>query len=148
MSKKGFTILEILVVLSVIAILIGVAVPRLKGMQDQANINKAKAELKTMQSALESYYSNASPNAYPTTTTTLGTTLAAATPQILPSALSDPFAAAGTQYNFMRNGNFYAIWSVGTAGDGSISAVNSSTGAVTKGGTAGSVVCITNGSGC
>jgi len=148
MNKKGFTILEILVVLSVIAILISVAVPRLKGMQDQANISKVKAELKAEQSSLESYYTNASPNAYPATTTTLGTTLIAATPQILPSALTDPFAAAGTQYNYILNGKFYSIWSVGTAGDGSISAISSTTGAVTKAGTAGSVLCITNGSGC
>ena len=49
---KGFTILEILVVLAVLAILIAIAVPRIKGMQDQAGITRAKSELKTIQSGL------------------------------------------------------------------------------------------------
>ncbi|HPN89170.1 MAG TPA: prepilin-type N-terminal cleavage/methylation domain-containing protein, partial [Candidatus Omnitrophota bacterium] len=43
MKKQGFTILEILVVLAVLAILIAMAVPRIKGMQDQANISKVKS---------------------------------------------------------------------------------------------------------
>ncbi len=50
---KGFTILEILVVLAVLAILIAIAVPRIKGMQDQAGITRAKSELKALQAALE-----------------------------------------------------------------------------------------------
>ncbi len=56
--SKGFTILEILVVLAVLAILIAIAVPRIKGMQDQAGITRAKSELKTLQSAMESFKMN------------------------------------------------------------------------------------------
>jgi len=55
--NKGFTILEILVVISVIAILIGIAIPRFKGMQDAANAIKAKSELRSIQAAIESYIS-------------------------------------------------------------------------------------------
>jgi type II secretion system protein G len=55
---KGFTILEILVVLAVLAILIGMAVPRIKGMQDQAGITRAKSEVRAIQAALESYKIN------------------------------------------------------------------------------------------
>jgi len=55
---RGFTILEILVVLAVLAILIAIAVPRIKGMQDQAGITRAKSELKAIQSAMESYKMN------------------------------------------------------------------------------------------
>lgn len=51
--SRGFTILEILVVLAVLAILIGMAVPRIKGMQDQAGISRAKSELRTLQAAVE-----------------------------------------------------------------------------------------------
>jgi|GEM_PF-1503414 len=120
MNKKGFTILEILVVLSVIAILIGIAVPRLKGMQDQANISKAKAELKTLQAAIVSYYTNSSPNAYPPTSTTVATTsLITATPQIISTALYDPWGAtATTEYNYVlsANGQYYVISSVGPNG--------------------------------
>lgn len=52
---KGFTILEILVVLAVLAILIGMAVPRIKGMQDLAGITRAQADIKTVQTAVEAY---------------------------------------------------------------------------------------------
>ncbi len=52
---RGFTILEILVVLAVLAILIGMAVPRIKGMQDQGSITRAKSELRTLQTAVESF---------------------------------------------------------------------------------------------
>jgi len=120
MKNKGFTILEILVVLSVIAILIGIAVPRLKGMQDQANISKAKAELKTLQAAIVSYYTNTSPNAYPPTSTTVATTsLITATPQIISTALYDPWGATSTtEYNYVlsANGQYYVIASVGPNG--------------------------------
>jgi len=119
-SKKGFTILEILVVLSVIAILIGIAVPRLKGMQDQANISKAKAELRALQAAIVSYYTNTSPNAYPPTSTTVGATyLTTATPQIISSPLYDPWGATSTteyKYVLSSNGKYYVIGSVGPNG--------------------------------
>ena len=67
--KKGFTILELLVVISVLVILIGIAIPRFKGMQDAGRVAQAKGELQTVQTAIESYYMNASPNAYPSSST-------------------------------------------------------------------------------
>ena len=50
-NRRGFTLIELLVVISVISIIIGVVIPRFKGMQDEANKTKAKAELKTLQTA-------------------------------------------------------------------------------------------------
>jgi len=119
MNKKGFTILEILVVLSVIAILIGIAVPRLKGMQDQANISKAKAELRALQAAIVSYYTNTSPNAYPPTSTTVAASyLISATPQIIASPLYDPFRTPPAEYLYVLSGNgmYYFILSTGPNG--------------------------------
>ena len=152
MGKKGFTILEILVVLTVIAILIGIAVPRFKGMQDQGNIAKAQSELRTLQAAVETYRINSTddPKIYPPTATTMQAThLANAPVKIITSTLYDPFAAAGTEYNYRRsaNGRYYVIWSVGFSGDGSISAIDAD-GTVHKAGTANAVICATNGTGC
>ncbi len=141
-QRKGFTILEILVVLSVIAILIGIAVPRFKGMQDEANITKAKSEMKVYQSAIESYKNNT--GAYPATSAAVGTTLAAASPNIT-AALTDPFTASD-DYDYVLSGNglYYVVASVGVSTDGAISAI-SAQGTVTE---TGSPLCVTNGSGC
>ena len=138
--KKGFTILELLIVIAVIAILVGIALPRFKGMRDEGNIAKAKGELRTLQTAVESYRIHN--NAYPAAGAAWQTALTGATPQIINAALNDPFAAAGIQYLLVLSsgttGNYYAIYSVGPGGNGTVSAVNNGTGAVTE----------TNGSSC
>ena len=147
MGKKGFTILEILVVLSVLAILIGMAIPRIKGMQDEANKTKAKAELKTIQSAIEAYANNQNPRAYPATSASVvATTLATQTSPLVDASIYDPFAATGVGYNYMRsaNGKYYVIYSIGPDATSATSAM-ADTGAVTTGG---DDVCRTNGTGC
>lgn len=133
--RKGFTILELLIVISVIAILVGIALPRFKGMKDEGNIAKAKGELRTLQTAVESYYIHNS-TTYPTTLTVL--TDAATVPQIISVLPTDPFNS-GNNYGYIQstNKNYYAIYSVGTGGNGSVGAL-SDAGVITE----------TNGSSC
>jgi len=92
MDRKAFTILELVIVLSVLVILIGIAIPRIKGMQQSGQITQVEAELQTFATAVESYYSNSSPQVYPGTPGSASTTLGAnylvpATPQIISSPL-------------------------------------------------------------
>lgn len=118
--KKGFTILEMLVVIMVIAILIGIALPRFKGMQDEGNIAKAKGELRTLQVAVESYYIHNTNTYPPTTSAALGTALAAARPNILTAVPTDPFGV-GAGYIYVMGGTnskYYILYSVGTGGNG------------------------------
>ena len=117
MRKKGFTLIELLIVIAVISILIGIALPRFKGMQDEGNIAKAKGELRSLQSALESYYIHNS-NAYPAALSSL----TSAVPNIVSSIPADPFSTTGAAYGYVRGGTnnkFYVIYSVGTSADGS-----------------------------
>ncbi len=115
--KRGFTLIELLIVIAVISILIGIALPRFKGMQDEGNIAKAKGELRTLQTAVESYYIH--------NTTTYPATLAAtatATPSIVTAIPADPFSSSGAAYGYVRGGTnnkFYVIYSVGPGGNGS-----------------------------
>ena len=141
MRKQGFTILEILVVLAVLAILIGIAVPRIKGMQDQGNIQKAKSELKTLQAAVEAY--NINHGAYPASVTTLGTFLASESVKIVPGAMVDPFIADGTEYKYVFAPPYYIIWSAGPGAARTITGINAS--GVLQG-TLGDDICITNSS--
>ncbi len=142
---KGFTILEILVVLAVLAILIGIAVPRIKGMQDQAGITRAKSELKAIQTAVESYKMNN--GTYPTYD--MHDALMAASPQLITNEnLQDPWSStdhdAGYGHNYQNfimdsGGNildmtqYYLIQSrgpvrVGTNGDSCYITLDSFTG--------------------
>jgi len=129
MRRKGFTLIELLVVISVIAILVGIAIPRFKGMQDEANQSKAKGELRVLQTAIESHYMNAAPNAYPATSTTVcASDLNDDSPLIIGEALVDPFEGGTTEYNYILDsgGNYYVIFSTGPDGVADITSINTS----------------------
>ena len=116
--EKGFTLIELLTVIAIISILIGIALPRFKGMQDESNIAKAKGELRTLQAAVESFYIHNN-QTYPPNITALNT----AVPSIVTATPVDPFRAAGGQYNYDSAGGtppyrLYVIYSAGPAGDG------------------------------
>ena len=122
--KRGFTLVELLIVIAVIAILIGIALPSFKGMQDEGNIAKAKAELRTIQTAVESYYINN--GSYPTDAPAWQSALTGASPTIIGAVLTDPFSSTNAEYQlvYSSNGNYYAVYSVGTSGSASVTAVS------------------------
>ena len=140
-SNKGFTILELLIVIAVIAILVGIALPRFKGMKDEGNYAKAKGEMRTLQTAVESYYLH-NANAYPANISTV--TLGGAVPQIIAVSPPDAFGNGTALYGYGRspNGNYYAIWSVGVGGTATVTGIDN-TGAIT--GSAGDDIYVTNG---
>lgn len=120
--RKGFTLIELLIVIAVISILIGIALPRFKGMQDEGNIAAAKAELRTLQTAVESYYIHNN-RTYPATgAAALQTALASATPSIITYVPTDPFSESGADYVYLMGGTnskYYILYSAGPAGNGS-----------------------------
>ena len=139
--KRGFTLIEILIVIAVIAILAGISLPYMKGMQDEGNAAKAAGELRSLLTAVESFYIHNS-HAYPVQTTTVDSawqsdtsSLTTASPTIVKTALTDPFkttqeysyatsAASGSQY--------YVIFSVGPDGAADITGI-STAGAIVGG---------------
>jgi prepilin-type N-terminal cleavage/methylation domain-containing protein len=59
MKKKnrfGFTLIELLIVVAIIAILAAIAIPNFLAAQVRAKVTRTKAELRTLATALESYY--------------------------------------------------------------------------------------------
>lgn len=85
-SKKGFTLIELVIVLAVIAILLGVIIPAYKGMQEEGQYSEAEAELNTLKTAVISYYRHN--GSYPSN---IHSVLTAASPKIITETLDDPF---------------------------------------------------------
>ncbi len=64
MNKKGFTLIELLVVIAIIGLLSTLAVVALNSAREQARDSKRVSDMKAIQTALESYFSQN--DAYPT----------------------------------------------------------------------------------
>jgi type II secretion system protein G len=64
-SKRGFTLIELLVVISIISLLAAIIFANVSAARARARDSVRKAQLKTLQTALEAYYVDH--NAYPST---------------------------------------------------------------------------------
>lgn len=128
--RRGFTLIELMIVISVMAILIGIALPHFKGMQDEGKSAKAAGELRTLTIAIESYYIH-NDNEYPSQRTGTPTAdwqseLTGATPTIVKKALKDPFKPT-QEYSYVTSATsgseYYVVFSVGPDGDPEITAI-------------------------
>jgi len=134
-TRRGFTLIELMIVISVMAILIGISLPYFKGMQDEGKTAEAAGELRTLATAVESFYIHNS-KAYPLQTTTVDTawqsdtnSLTTASPTIVKTALTDPFSPSN-EYRYATSAasssQYYVIFSVGPDGTADITGINTS----------------------
>ncbi|OGK66307.1 hypothetical protein A2313_03645 [Candidatus Roizmanbacteria bacterium RIFOXYB2_FULL_41_10] len=65
--NKGFTLIEILVVIAIIAIIVGLMLPNFNQLRIQSRDQSRKSGVKALVEALELYKLNQSPPTYPTT---------------------------------------------------------------------------------
>lgn len=62
--KKGFTLIELIVVIAILGILAAVLIPKFSSFTDKARVNSAQTEAKSCYTAVASYY--AEKGSYPT----------------------------------------------------------------------------------
>ncbi|CAN5403698.1 hypothetical protein BH09SUM1_BH09SUM1_17580 [soil metagenome] len=55
-EKRAFTLIELLIVVAIIAILAAIAVPNFLEAQTRAKVSRAKADMRTLATGIESYY--------------------------------------------------------------------------------------------
>ena len=69
MNRKGFTLVEIMIVVAIIALLAAIAIPNLLSARMTANTAAAKANVRSLSTAAETF-STANNGLYPTDTST------------------------------------------------------------------------------
>lgn len=103
MKDKGFTLLELLVVISIVAVLVSLMTVAFSTVQARSRDTRRKEEIKAMQDALEQYYTNNS-FVYPANVTVCQTAITSNLKSSLPS---DP--KTGSAYNMACSTTSYCL---------------------------------------
>ncbi len=154
-SKSGFSIVEMIVVIALIATITGIFIVRSSGMQDQRQMDKVKGDLRAIQTAINNYYFHHA-NTYPSGTDWMTNDLINDTPRVLRQIVFDPFRQLverdrpgprpTTEYSYYTSsdGKYYVAFSYGPDRQRDISSIDNN-GKLT--GTNDDDIFVTNGTG-
>ncbi len=66
-DERGFTLVELLIVISILGVLVAIVVPNVGGLLGAGKQASFNADQATIQTAVDAYYLTRNPNVYPTT---------------------------------------------------------------------------------
>lgn len=119
--EKGFTLIEIMVVILILGLLATIVVQSLRGATDKAKRTKAEADIAELKTALDRYYLDS--GNYPTTDQGLQALVQAPTDGPIPSDYEQggyierlPVDPWGHPYVYQSDGNSYTLKSYGADG--------------------------------
>lgn len=134
LQRKGFTLIEILLVVAIIAFLVAILVPSIGNFGADAKNKAVRADLNTLRSAVELYRINH--GVYPPQAT-WSTVLTAETNRLIDRVPDDPYATGGADYLYKlwdtSGRHTYVVYSVGTASGAVTATVGDDTCTITSG---------------
>lgn len=119
-TRSGFTLFELIVASSIIAVILAVAIPTFRFYQREAIRARASGDLSLLSAALRVYH--AGQGNYPAPDD-YQTELINSAPAVLESRRSDPFSDYADKpyvYKLSPNGQYYLLYSVGLLGDAAL----------------------------
>jgi prepilin-type N-terminal cleavage/methylation domain-containing protein len=119
-AGNGFTVVEILIVIAIIAALLNFMMFSVQGFQAEARLSQVRADLRALQVAIEAY--NKNHFVYPQAEN-YQTTLLREVPRVLEENLWDPFATGSNRAYALAvssDRSYYVIYSVGVKGEGGV----------------------------
>ncbi len=118
MKNQGFTLMELMIVVSVLGILAAILIPNFRGITEEAKNSAAKADLRNLKMAVILYESRYNVLPDDSSIEKFEECLQNYSPRVVDRVPVDPWSPTGSKYQYevAADNSTYAIWSVGKDG--------------------------------